>query len=89
LKVKLEEFKRDVLKRLENDLFNVEIIDNKEKELKSFKYCNTERILMLIADYALVEQENDELYIDVIMYKEFIRIKSNDNGFISVDLSIK
>lgn len=89
LKVRLEEFKSDVLQRLKDDLYNVAIVDSNDKEIKTFNYCNTERILMFIADYGDVLQEDNELYINVVIYKEFIRIKTKDNGFISVDLSIK
>jgi hypothetical protein len=62
MKLRLEEFKTDVLKRLKEDLFNITIVDNKEKEIKGFKYCNTERILMFIVDYADVEQVGELYY---------------------------
>lgn len=89
MKVELDEFKRDVLKRLDDDIFDVIIFDNNENEIKSFSYCNTERILMFIVDFGYIEKENGKLFVDVIMYKEFIRIRTKEDGYISVDLSIR
>ena len=88
MRISLEQFKEDVLLRLEDDTYNVEIVDDKDKAIKQYKYCNTERILMFIADYAEVYQENDILYIDADVFKEFIRIKTREKGFITVDITL-
>lgn len=88
MRISLEQFKKDVLFRLEDETYNVEIVDSKERSIKQFKYCNTERILMFIADYAEVCQENDVLFIDADVFKEFIRIRTKENGYITVDISL-